>query len=75
MRFHRYDVEFLFEKGENLVLVDMLSKAYLLTTKESVDERHMTLLFSAIRETDMPNISLHEICNPVAKDFDKMNIN
>jgi hypothetical protein len=70
MRFHRYDVEFVFEKRVNLVIADTLSRAYLATTEGSVDGRHKILLLSTIGDTDMPDIRLQEIRNSVAKDSD-----
>jgi hypothetical protein len=70
MCFHRYDVEFVFWKGVNLVIADTLSSAYLTTSEWIVDECHRVLLLSTIGEADIPDIRLQEVRNFVPKDSD-----
>ncbi|XP_062603216.1 uncharacterized protein K02A2.6-like [Saccostrea cucullata] len=68
MRYFRYDVEFVFEKGVNLVIADTLSRAFLMTTEGSVDERHRILSVSTLQENDVPDVRIQEIKDMTAKD-------
>jgi hypothetical protein len=59
MRFYRYDVEFVFVKGVNLVLADTLSRAYLDTSIGNLDER--ARIMSVNTFGDIPDARLEEI--------------
>ncbi|KAL5017694.1 hypothetical protein ScPMuIL_005222, partial [Solemya velum] len=59
MRYNRYDVEFSFVKGVNLVLADTLSRAHLDTSTGNLDER--ARIMSVNMFGDIPDARLDEI--------------
>lgn len=66
MRFYRYDVDFEFVKGVNLVIADTLSRAYVDTTDGNHDERARILTVNAFG--DIPDARISEVREATAKD-------
>ena len=59
MRYHRYDIQFVFEKGTNLLIADTLSRAHQENTGDNQDNRTRIMNVNAFG--DIPDKRLGEI--------------